>query len=284
MHEFGSILITGGSGFFGRAFIRRVLHDDLTDRVCVFSRSEWAQAQMRTEFNDDPRIRWFIGDVRDRDRLRRAMEGVETVIHAAALKRIEVGHYNPSEMVKTNVLGTMNVIEAATDAGVGKVLFLSTDKACQPISAYGQSKAIAESIVLAANNARGAQGPRFAVTRYGNVAGSTGSVIPIWRSMIAAGATVVPVSDPEVTRFWMTEAEAVNLVLNTTRTMMGGELVIPVLPAYRLGDLAGAMGVGMNITGLGEYEKRHESMRDNESSADARRMTVKEIREGLRGI
>ena len=236
---------------------------------------------MRQEFKNDSRLRWFIGDVRDRDRLRRAMEGVDVVVHAAALKRIEVGFYNPIEMVKTNVLGTINVIEAATDAGVKKVLMLSTDKACQPCSAYGHSKALAESIVRAANNSRGESGPLFAVTRYGNVAGSTGSVSPIWRAFKSNGARAVPVSDPEVTRFWMTQDEAVDLVSNTLRIMKGGELAIPILPAYRLGDLAEAMGLGMEITGLPDYEKLHESMREGETSEIARRMSVEEIREAL---
>lgn len=236
---------------------------------------------MRKDFNDNPCLRWFIGDVRDRERLRRAMDGVDVVVHAAALKRIEVGFYNPIEMVKTNVLGTINVIEAATDAGVKKVLMLSTDKACQPCSAYGHSKALAEAVILAANNSRGEHGPLFAVTRYGNVAGSTGSVIPIWRAFISNGARVVPVSDPEVTRFWMTQDEAVDLVADTLQTMEGGELAIPTLPAYRLGDLAEAMGVGMEITGLPDYEKLHESMREGETSALARRMSVEEIREAL---
>lgn len=255
--------------------------DEGCDRVCIFSRDEWKQHQMRQEFKNDSRLRWFIGDVRDRDRLRRAMEGVDVVVHAAALKRIEVGAYNPGEMVKTNVIGSVNVIEAATDAGVGKVLMLSTDKACQPCSAYGHSKALAESVVLAANNSRGENGPLFAVTRYGNVAGSTGSVIPIWRAFISNGAKAVPVSDPEVTRFWMTQKEAVDLVWDTISDMKGGELVIPTLPAYRLGDLAMAMGAGMEVTGLANYEKLHESMREGETSEIARRMSVEEIREAL---
>jgi UDP-N-acetylglucosamine 4,6-dehydratase len=278
------VLITGCTGFFGRAFAKRLLSYE-TYTVCAFSRNEFNQYLFRRELKDHPNMRWFIGDVRDRDRLRRAMEGVDVVVHAAALKRIEVGHYNPEEMVKTNVHGTINVIEAATDAGVRKVVFLSSDKAYQPVSAYGQSKALAESMVLAANNARGTNGPLFAVTRYGNVSGSTGSVIPIWRKMIADGATVVPVTDPECTRFYMTEKQAVDLVLDTINAMQGGELVIPeTLPAYRLGDLAEAMGVEMNITGLGIWEKLHEGMRDGLTSDVARRMTVDEIREALKDV
>ena len=188
-------LITGGSGSFGNAFAQKIIDHDLSDRIVIFSRDEVKQAEMRERFNN-PRLRFFIGDVRDRDRLRRAFEGVDVVIHAAALKRIEVGEYNPAEMVKTNVIGAMNVIEAAHDAGVGKVINLSTDKAFQPISPYGHSKALAESLFLNANNAHGKNGPRFAVTRYGNVSGSRGSVIPKWRNM----KVIVPVTDPEATR------------------------------------------------------------------------------------
>ena len=277
------LLITGGTGFFGRAFAKHALAWGYT--VCIYSRNEYAQFLMRQEFCDDPRLRFFIGDVRDRDRLRRAMEGCDSVVHAAALKRIEVGAYDPIEMVKTNVVGTMNVIEAAMDAGVGKVVFLSSDKAFEPVSAYGQSKAIAESLVLAANNMRGSFGPLFAVTRYGNVAGSTGSVIPIWRKMIADGATKVPVTDPDCTRFYMTEQEAVDLVQRTLIDMRGGELVIPEhLPAYRLGDLAQAMGVQMDVRGLAKHEKRHEGMRTGLTSDKVRRMSVEELKEALKNV
>lgn len=276
------MLITGGSGFLGRAMARKLLGKVEVERVCIYSRGEHAQACMKQETPDpDGRLRFFIGDVRDRERLRRAMEGIDVVIHAAALKRIEVGHYNPTEMVKTNVLGTMNMVEAAHDAGVKKVVLVSSDKAFEPVSAYGQSKAIAETIVLAANHTRGKRGPLFAAVRYGNVSGSTGSVIPRWRQMILDGKAVVPVTDPECTRFWMTINQATDLIWNTIKTMAGGELNIPELPAYRLGDLAQAMGVEMDIKGLPDWEKRHESMGPGNSSDKARRMSVDEIREGL---
>lgn len=274
-----SWLITGGTGSFGRAFVKRLLADPDPKRICVLSRSEHAQATMRAELANDSRLRFFIGDVRDRDRLRRAMEGVDVVIHAAALKRIEVGHYNPTEMVKTNVIGAMNVIEAAQDAGVRKVVALSSDKAYQPISAYGQSKALMESLMLAANHTRGANGPIFSVTRYGNVAGSAGSVIPIWR------ATDKPtITDGDCTRFWMTMDQAIDLVLDTVDQMMGGELTIPTLPAYRLADLAAAMGIAPTITGLSPYEKKHESMCDGNSSEHARRMSILELRGALETV
>jgi UDP-N-acetylglucosamine 4,6-dehydratase len=270
-----SILITGGSGSFGRAFTSYALEKG-AQRVCIYSRGEHAQAEMRAQYPSE-RLRWLIGDVRDRDRLRRAMEGVELVIHAAALKRIEVGAYNPIEMVKTNVMGAVNVIEAAQDAHVRKVVALSSDKAYQPVSAYGHSKALAESLFLAAES----RWTDFAVTRYGNVAGSAGSVIPKWREILKTGDTV-PVTDPDCTRFWMTMDEAIRLVSKTAQTME--RLAIPELPAYRLGDLAEAMGAKMEITGLNGFEKKHEGMRDGLTSDSVRRMSVQELREGLNAL
>jgi len=290
-----SVLITGGTGFFGRALARRLLadadHDEaraprhgehgyLPPRIAILSRDEHKQALMREEFGNDGRLRWFVGDVRDRDRLRRAMQGVQLVVHAAALKRIEVGAYNPVEMVLTNVNGAINVTEASRDAGVDRVVMLSTDKAYRPVSPYGSSKALAEAIVLAANDCHG---PKFSVVRYGNVAGSTGSVIPKWRALLAAGQTVLPVTDPECTRFWMTVDEAVQLVLDTAETMPP-KPVIPELPAYRLHDLAEAMGADIRITGLPAHEKLHESMREGMPSDRARRMSIAELRERLAEI
>jgi UDP-N-acetylglucosamine 4,6-dehydratase len=282
-------LVTGGTGFLGRALARRLLipldkdsyGTERNARVCIYSRGEAAQAAMRAEFNDDPRLRWFIGDVRDEKRLRRAMESVEVVIHSAALKRIEVGFYNCVETVKTNIIGTMNVVEATHDAGVEKVVLISSDKAVSPVSPYGQSKALAESIFLNANNTRGEHGPLFAVTRYGNVWRSSGSVVPTWQRILAAGARTVPVTDPEATRFFMRIDEAVDLVLRTIQTMTGGEVNVPTLPAYRLGDLAEAMGAEMDVRGLPDYEKLHESMGAGNSSDAARRMSVAELREEL---
>lgn len=275
------ILITGGTGSFGRAFTRTALDKQWFERICILSRDEHKQAEMRADFKDDERLRFFIGDVRDRDRLRRAMTGCTHVVHAAALKRIEVGVYNPAEMVKTNVLGAMNVIEAAQDApGVLGVVYLSTDKAVEPVSPYGQSKALAESLFLAANNTVADGSPRFMVTRYGNVAGSNGSVIPLWRDHLKKG-DVVRVSDPEATRFWMFMHEAVDLV---ARALDAGEPgpVIPDLPAFALSDLAAAMGVTrMDVYGLKPFEKKHESLRPGLTSDKARRMSVPEIREAL---
>jgi len=282
-----SVLVTGGTGSFGQAFIRHLLRqNNCPNRICIFSRGEHAQAAMRATFNNDPRLRFFIGDVRDRNRLTRAMEGVDTVIHAAALKRIEVGAYNPSEMVATNVLGTMNVIDAALDAEVQKVVYLSSDKAYQPISPYGQSKALAESLILAANQMHGT---RFAVTRYGNVAGSAGSVIPLWRKALAE-RTGLTITDPDCTRFWMTMGQAISLV-TMAASLMPDYPLIPHLPAYRLGDLAIAMGVAdaeiaghLRQTQLPAWEKQHESMESGNCSADARRMSVEELMEALKDV
>lgn len=270
------ILITGGTGSFGHAFAKRM---SWNERIVIYSRGEHAQAAMAREIDGD-NFRWFIGDVRDRDRLRRAMDGIEVVVHAAALKRIEVGQYNPLEVKKTNIDGAVNVIEAATDAGIRKVVALSTDKAFQPVSPYGTSKAFAESLFLAANNARGARGPIFSVCRYGNVWGSAGSVVPLWKEILKTSDTV-PVTDPECTRFYMTMDQAIDLVLSTIDTMKGGEIAIPRLPAYRLGDLADAMGAKMRITGLPAWEKLHEAMGPDNSSDRARRMTMAELHEAL---
>lgn len=273
------ILITGGSGFLAKGLVRRLL-DQGEDRICLYSRGEYAQARTRAEFGDDPRLRWFIGDVRDKERLERAMESVECVIHAAALKRIEAGAYNPDEFVKTNVIGSMNVIEAARRAGVQKALLVSSDKAFQPVSPYGQTKALAESLFLTANELS-PYGPRYAVVRYGNVWNSTGSVLPTWLETLKTSPNI-KVSDPDVTRFFMWREEAVDLVLDTLKNMVGGELAIPELPAYRLGDLAEALGADVEITGLGEHEKRHESMGYGKCSSLARRMSIDELKDAVR--
>ena len=278
----GDVLVTGGTGFFGQHFVRRLLDDHLSDRICIYSRDEFKQFHMRERFQDDSRLRWFIGDVRDEARLSRAMRGVLVVVHAAALKRIEVGFYNPSEMVKTNVLGTMNVVEACQDNRVRTAVLLSSDKAFQPISAYGQSKALAESIFLASNGTGGVLGTRFMVTRYGNVANSTGSVIPVWRAAMAAGKPV-RVTDPEATRFWMYAHEAVDLVMAAIVAPANVRpLLIPTLPAYRLGDLCDAMApMGRVIGSLPAHEKMHESMDFYNSSDIAKRLTVDQLKEML---
>jgi len=274
------MLITGGTGSFGQAFTRHLLKEGKHDRICIYSRDEYRQAEMAEKFDDD-RLRFFIGDVRDATRLFRATRGIKTIVHAAALKRIETGFYNPEEMAKTNVFGAMNVINEAIGREVDRVVYLSSDKAWQPISAYGQSKALAESLFLAANHTSGPVGPRFVVTRYGNVAGSRGSVIPKWREQIAKDLPV-KITDPKCTRFWMTIDEAVELVMEAIDT--NAPLLIPDLPAYRLGDLAVAMGAKTVTVGLGEFEKLHEGMDDKNTSDVARKMTIRELKKALESV
>jgi UDP-N-acetylglucosamine 4,6-dehydratase/5-epimerase len=284
-----SILITGGTGTFGRAFVKRMLERTDINRIAILSRNEHAQADMAERFDNDSRLRFFIGDVRDRDRLRWAFDSVDTVVHAAALKRIEVGYYNPNEMVKTNVLGTMNVIEAAMDVGVSKVVGISSDKAWQPVSAYGQTKAIGETLLLNANNTGGDDGPAFSVVRYGNVAGSNGSVIPKWARILQSNDTV-PVSDPDCTRFWMLIEEAVDMVHDVICNKVEKYLTVengihvPRLPAFRIGDLAAVMGAKINVTGLPAWEKQHEGMADGVTSDIAPRMTEDELAAQVRRL
>ena len=288
-----NVLITGGTGFLGRGLVRELMARG-TERICIFSRDEAKQAAMRSAIEDpDARLHWFVGDVRDRQRLVRAMYGVDTVIHAAALKRVETGEYNPGELVKTNVLGTMNVIEAAFDVVCvppRHVVYVSSDKACQPLNAYGASKLMGEKLVLGAHNTRGKHGPILSAVRYGNVAGSTGSVIQNWREVALGIRKNLCVTDPKATRFWMTLQQAINLVLGTAEMMVGGELVIPPLPAYRLADLITAMGIdplatNYKLLGLGPGEKLHERMQeDGPTSEQVHRMTIEELREGLTQI
>jgi len=276
-----SILVTGGTGFFARGFVRRALELG-AERVCILSRGEYAQAQMRQEFGDDQRLRFLIGDVRDEERLRMAMQGVDSVVHAAALKRIEVAHYNVMEAVATNVLGTRNVVAAAIAAKVRRAVLLSTDKACNPTTTYGKTKATAEDIFRGAQHYAGASGPCFTVCRYGNVAGSTGSVIPTWR---AQRGRTVNVTDPEATRFYMTLTEAVELVVQALQRGRTGDLVLPhELPAYRVGDLAAAMDMDFRVVGLAPNEKLHEEMSPGWTSDKARRMSVDELREALNHV
>ena len=270
------VLITGGTGYLGHGLVRFMLKAAY-GRIRVFSRSEVSQARMQEALGNDERLGYFVGDVRDLDRLERAMARCSLVIHAAALKRIEVGHYNPDEMVKTNVLGAMNVIEAARRARVRRVVFVSTDKAFEPVSPYGLSKAMAEQLFLAAN--RQSLGPRFVVCRYGNVAGSTGSVIPVWREQLRRGEQV-KVTDPNCTRFWMRLDQAVRLVVQAIDT--DEEFIVPELPAYRLMDLQHAMGIAsVQILGLRPWEKKHEAMGPCGTSETAPRLTIEDLRAEL---
>lgn len=275
-----SILCTGGTGTFGRAFARYCLAAGVKRFVC-YSRDELKQYEMSRQIDGDA-MRYFIGDVRDVERLEMAMHNIDVVVHAAAMKRIEVVERDPLEAIKTNVIGSANVILAALRTNVKRAIVLSTDKACDPVNLYGATKMAAERTFVAANNLSAGR-CRFAVVRYGNVAGSRGSVIPIWRDIIAAGGEI-KITDPWATRFWMTIDDAVLLVVETLDEMKGGEVIMPTLPAYQLGDLAEALGAkSMKIIGLPAYEKRHESLGEL-TSDKARRMSVEEIREKLKGL
>lgn len=263
------VLVTGGSGSFGHAFIRRLMMTtDCT--AIVYSRDEQKQETMARDFTVyAERLRFFIGDVRDVRRLTTACHRVDTIVHAAALKIIPALEYNPTEAVKTNVLGAMNVVDAALANGTATVCALSSDKATQPVNLYGATKLVAEKVFSAAND-YGGRSTRFIGTRYGNVAGSRGSVIPVWAAALARGEPI-RVTDPEMTRFWMTLDEAVQLVLDTIAGAKPGEVWVPELPAYRLGDLAEAMAPGAPIEAIGirPGEKRHESMIGLDESAFA---------------
>ncbi|MBS0622483.1 MAG: UDP-N-acetylglucosamine 4,6-dehydratase (inverting) [Verrucomicrobia bacterium] len=258
-----NILITGGTGSFGQAFAREVLAYHDCAKVIIFSRDEWKQWQMRQE---DPlftseKIRYFLGDVRDRERLRRAFDGVDIVIHAAALKQVPAAEYNPTEFVKTNVDGASNVIEAALDTAVDKVIALSTDKAVNPINLYGASKLVSDKLFVAGNVYRGAkQNPKFSVVRYGNVLGSRGSIVPIWQNMYARGCEEILLTDARMTRFWLTLEQGVRFVIASLEGMCGGEIFIPKVPSMKLTDLAEAIAPGVRLkhVGVREGEKLHE--------------------------
>lgn len=256
-----SLLITGGTGSFGKAFIRYALDNLEPSRLVVFSRDELKQYEARQAFDNDSRLRWFIGDVRDRDRLERAMYGVDYVIHAAALKQVDTAEYNPYEFVKTNVLGSQNVVEAAIDSGVRKVVALSTDKASSPINMYGATKLTADKLFISGNHYAAAYRTRFAVVRYGNVMGSRGSVIPYFRKIAAAGEPL-PITDFRCTRFFITLARAVQMVIDAFELMQGGELFVPRIPSMKVIDLAHAIAPDAELVdvGLRPGEKLHEEM------------------------
>lgn len=256
-----SILVTGGTGSFGRAFIRYVLDNLAPARVAVLSRDELKQYEMKASFHGDERLRWFLGDIRDRDRLHRALKGVDYVVHAAALKQVDTAEYNPFEFVKTNVLGSQNVIDACIDEGVKKVVALSTDKASSPINLYGATKLTADKLFVAANNYAQDHSTQLAVVRYGNVMGSRGSVVPFFRSKVDAGEPL-PITDPTMTRFWITLDQAVKFVVDSFQLMNGGELFVPRIPSMRLLDLVEAIAPGCETyeTGIRPGEKLHEEM------------------------
>lgn len=258
-----TILVTGGTGSFGNAFTRYVLENYDPKKIIIYSRDEYKQFVMRNSFKEyDEKLRYFIGDVRDEARLRRALNGVDYVIHAAALKQVPACEYNPMEAVKTNIDGAMNLVNAALDSDVEKVVALSTDKAVNPVNLYGGTKLVSDKLFIAANAYRGESGTTFSVVRYGNVAGSRGSVIPFFDRLIKDGADELPITDFQMTRFWISLEEGIQLVVKALSEAKGGETFISKIPSFRVTDLATAMGPSLKQVevGIREGEKLHECM------------------------
>ena len=256
------ILITGGTGSFGRRMAETLLTRYVPRRLVVFSRDEFKQVEMERDLaaGEHQALRYFIGDVRDRDRLRMAMRDIDIVIHAAALKFVPTAEYNPIECIHTNVLGAENVIQAAIDAGVEKVIALSTDKAASPVNLYGASKLAADKLFVAGNALAGIGGTRFSVVRYGNVVGSRGSVVPLFRRLVADGVDALPITDPRMTRFWITLGQGVDFALSCLPAMTGGEIFVPKIPSMRVVDLARCLAPDLphRIVGIRPGEKLHE--------------------------
>ena len=257
-----TVLITGGTGSFGRKFTEVMLAHGRPRKLIIFSRDELKQHEMRDVFPDGPgsSVRYFLGDVRDRDRLYRALDGVDIVVHAAALKQVPAAEYNPLEFIKTNVLGAANLIDAAIDCNVKRVIALSTDKAANPINLYGATKLCADKLFVAANSYSGPHQTRFSVVRYGNVAGSRGSVVPFFLQMRKTG--VLPITDPRMTRFWITLEQGVNFVVSRLSKMRGGEVFVPKIPSMNIMDLSRAMApeCKTEVVGIRPGEKLHEVM------------------------
>jgi UDP-N-acetylglucosamine 4,6-dehydratase/5-epimerase len=267
-----SILITGGTGSFGKAFVRNVLDNYDPRRLVIFSRDELKQYEVRAMFGDDPRLRWFIGDIRDRGRLTRAMHEIDYVVHAAALKQVDTAEYNPFEYVQTNIIGTQNVVEASIDSGVKKVVALSTDKASSPINLYGATKLAADKLCVSANHMAAAYETRFSVVRYGNVMGRRGLVVPFFAKLAAEGKSL-PITDKRMTRFWITLDQAVDFVVDSFDLMQGGELYVPRIASMKVIDLAEAIAPGSptHEIGIRPGEKLHEEM----IAADDSRRTLR---------
>jgi UDP-N-acetylglucosamine 4,6-dehydratase (inverting) len=267
--EGSSILITGGTGSFGKAFLSRVLEAHNPARVAIYSRDELKQYEMKQTYGDDLRIRFFIGDIRDRERLQLALHGVDYVVHAAALKQVDTAEYNPMEYVKTNILGSENVMLASIEAGVKKIVALSTDKASSPVNLYGATKLTADKLFVSGNHYSYARGTKFSVVRYGNVMGSRGSVIPFFRNLAEQGEPL-PITDARMTRFRITLPQAVEFVIDSFEAMDGGELYVPRIPSMKVTDLAEAIAPGAELVevGIRPGEKLHEEMISPE---DARR-------------
>lgn len=258
-----TILITGGTGSFGKCFTKYVLTNYDPKKIIIYSRDEFKQFIMENEFKEyKDKLRFFIGDVRDKERLRRAFEGVDYVIHAAALKQVPACEYNPNEAIKTNIHGAQNVIDAALDTGVKKVVALSTDKAVNPVNLYGGTKLVSDKLFIAANAYAGAKDINFSIVRYGNVAGSRGSIIPVFHNIIKNGGTELPITDYRMTRFWISLRQGVELVIKAFEEAKGGETFISKIPSFKVTDLAQAMlpGCEMPEVGIREGEKLHEVM------------------------
>lgn len=258
-----AILITGGTGSFGKAFTKYVLENYNPKKIIIYSRDEFKQFMMQNEFKEyKSKLRFFIGDVRDKERLMLAFEGVDYVIHAAAMKQVPACEYNPSEAIKTNIHGAQNIIDAALERGVKKVVALSTDKAVNPVNLYGGTKLVSDKLFIAANAYAGSKDINFSVVRYGNVAGSRGSVIPFFHNLIKNGATELPITDYRMTRFWISLQQGVELVIKALEEAKGGETFISKIPSFKITDLAQAMlpGCEMPEVGIREGEKLHEIM------------------------
>jgi len=256
-----NILITGGTGSFGKKYTEILLKNYKPNKIIIFSRDELKQYEMAQQFRH-PCMRFFIGDVRDAERLKRAMDGVDFVIHAAALKHVPIAEYNPMECIKTNINGAQNVIDAALECKVTKVIALSTDKAANPINLYGATKLASDKLFIAANNIRGSQKTSFSVVRYGNVLGSRGSVVPLFKKLISEGVKELPITELEMTRFWITLEQGVNFVLKNFERMQGGEIFIPKIPSMKMVDLAHGLAphLGIKVIGIRPGEKMHEVM------------------------
>lgn len=266
-----TLLITGGTGSFGNAFTKAVLRDyPGIKKIIIYSRDEFKQFQMNNlpEFKNKDKLRFFIGDVRDKERLSRAFNGVDIVVHAAALKQVPACEYNPFEAVKTNIMGAQNIIDIAIDKGVEKVVALSTDKACSPVNLYGATKLCSDKLFIAGNAYSGSDGTRFSVVRYGNVAGSRGSVIPFFKKLVASGATELPITDFNMTRFWLKLDSALELVFIAIEKMFGGELYVKKIPSMKMMDLAKAIAPDLKLkeVGIRPGEKVHEMMISEEDS------------------
>ncbi|MFC3095080.1 UDP-N-acetylglucosamine 4,6-dehydratase (inverting) [Alteromonas sediminis] len=256
-----SILITGGTGSFGNKFVEELLNQCSPKKIIIYSRDELKQFEMQQRF-DNPCMRYFIGDVRDKERLKVAMNDVDYVVHAAALKQVPAAEYNPNECIKTNINGAQNVIDAAIANNVSRVVALSTDKAANPVNLYGATKLASDKLFVAANNISGASGTRFSVVRYGNVVGSRGSVVPLFRKLLNEGTTVLPVTHPSMTRFWITLDQGVAFVFKSFERMRGGEIFVPKIPSIKITDLVQAMSGNeeYEIIGIRPGEKLHEIM------------------------